>query len=254
VDSGAVRQAFLREATGQGLRVVRLLPDGRIVLVRDGTELTISLENLTRNVARDGNMTSIRRFVATIKSSTEKLPAWSIARTNVKFSAEPADHDFGTTLHRPVSDTVHRVLVYSGPDETRIRWIDSAQVAEWGVTPEEAWQVADRNMSELLVQTPISVEPIDAMKLGMFSSASVFKAAMVLSPNAKQVLGARVGWPLYVVMPCRDFVYFFPAKELIPRVGRTVVSEYKSSGYPITHDVLLLSDSGIKAVGTFPLE
>ena len=121
------------------------------------------------------------------------------------------------------------------------------------MTVNEAWQAAYANMATLLRNTPVQVEIIDDMKLGMFDSESVFKASLIFSPNLKEVLAPKLGWPVYAVIPCRDFVYFFHSKDLIPRVGKTVVEEYKSSGYPITPDVFVISDSGIEAMGTFPV-
>jgi hypothetical protein len=56
-----------------------------------------------------------------------------------------------------------------------------------------------------------------------------------------------------VVVPCRDFIYVLREKsELVQRIGRVVVREYQSSGYPITTEVLRVSSDGIEAVGAFP--
>jgi hypothetical protein len=248
-----IREAFIREAKDQGVRVTRVLPDGRVLVERDGTELSLSLENLVRNVRRDGDVAAIGRFVTTVKGSRLDLPNWQNSQPRLRFAVEPADHEFGGTLREMVTDDIVRVLVYVTPDESRITWIDEVQLQTWGVPAAEAWAAASMNMSALLAATPIQIEPIDDMQLGMFDSESVFKASLVLSPNLKKVLAPKIGWPIYAVIPCRDFAYFFRSKDLIPRVGKTVVEEYKASGYPITPDVLLISDSGIEAIGTFPV-
>jgi hypothetical protein len=248
-----IRAAFLREAKDQGVRVTRVLPDGRVFVEREGTELSVSLENLVRDVRRDGDVAAIGRFVTTVKGSGLGLPNWQNSKSRLRVSVEPADHEFGGTLREMVTDDIVRVLVYVTPDESRITWIDEVQLQTWGVPATEAWAAAWMNMSALLASTPIQIEAIDDMQLGMFDSESVFKASLLLSPNLKEILAPKIGWPIYAVIPCRDFAYFFPSKDLIPRVGKTVVEEYKSSGYPITPDVLLISDSGIKSIGTFPV-
>jgi hypothetical protein len=43
-------------------------------------------------------------------------------------------------------------------------------------------------------------------------------------------------------------------KTLLNRMGRVVVNEYNRSGYPITTEVLRISDQGIEAIGEFPKE
>jgi hypothetical protein len=70
------------------------------------------------------------------------------------------------------------------------------------------------------------------------------------------VVQPKIGWPVYVVIPSRDFVYLFSVQdgELIPRIGSVVVEEYKESGYPLTTDVLEISDTGIEPIGTFPVD
>jgi len=60
-------------------------------------------------------------------------------------------------------------------------------------------------------------------------------------------------WPVLVVIPCRDFIYVLEQdQELINRIGRVVVEEFQNSGYPITTEVLRISDDGIEVIGRFP--
>lgn len=245
---------FARECASQGVAIRRTLPDGRVVVEYAGAEVTVSLENLERNANRDKNPAAVKNLVAAIVSSQSDLPPWRTAERGIRISAERADADFGDSLHRPVTDTVEAVLVYVDARESRITWLTPSLLEKWGVKPSQAWSVAGNNMSTLLLATAIKVEPIDGMKLGMFDSDSAFKASFILSPNFKAAVAPNVGWPVFVVVPCRDFAYFFSAKELIPRVGSTVVSEYKASGYPLTPDVLEVSDEGIEAIATFPVD
>jgi hypothetical protein len=249
-----VRNAFLQEAQRQGLAVRRTLPDGRIVLEVNGQDTTVSLENLSRNVARDGDLDAVERFVATVRDTFQPLPKWEQARRGVRYSAEPADHQFGDAIHQPVTDTVARVLVYVDVSEQRIRWLTPQDLKEWGVNRKQADQAAGENMAPLLASAKITVEPIDHHRLGLFDLDSVFKAALIFSPNFKEVVQPKIGWPVYAVVPCRDFAYVFPVKDkdLIPRMGRVVVDEYTKSGYPLTTEVLKISDEGIEAIGNYP--
>jgi hypothetical protein len=69
----------------------------------------------------------------------------------------------------------------------------------------------------------------------------------------KQKVQRAIGWPIYAVVPCRDFAYIFATQDegLIPRLGNVVVNECERSGYPITTEVLRISDTGTTAVGSF---
>jgi len=254
VNADDVRSAFIREAESRGVRIVRSLPDGRIVVEHAGTELTVSLENVQRNASRDGSLTSVRSLVDSILNVHSAFPPWRTAQSRIFVSAEPSIADSGDVIRKTATDTVDRVLVYIAEDESRISWITSDRLHAWSVTADQAWRIAEQNTAAMLREIPVQVEPIDGLKLGMFDSDSVMKASLVFSSNFKDIVKPKVGWPVYVVIPCRDFVYFFSSKELIPRVGTTVVREYKSSGYPITPDVLLVSDRGVEPIGTFPLE
>src|SRR5262249_40670950 len=152
-----------------------------------------------------------------------------------RFSAEPADHDFGDAIRRPVTKTVARALVYVDAEERSIRWLAPPDLERWHVTTSEAEEAAAKNMAGLLAQTPARVEKVESHHLGMLETHSPFKASLIFAPNLKEVVRPKLGWPVYAVVPCRDFIYVFPKRdeELIPRMGRVVVDEYTQSGYPI---------------------
>jgi hypothetical protein len=248
-----VRALFLKEAAAQGVRVRRTLPDGRIVVVVHGEELIVSLANLARNVERDRDPTAVRRFVSTICSSRLSLPPWPVSKRRIRYALEPADQQFGDSIHQRITDRIVRVLTYVDPGEKDIRWLTPRDLHQWGVSADQANRTARTNMAELLSHTSLQVEPIQRHRLAMLQTRSVFKAALILSPNLKQMVQPTLGWPVRVVVPCRDFAYLFSAsdRELAARIGEVVLKEYESSGYPISPELLEVSDRGIRAVGTF---
>ena len=67
-----------------------------------------------------------------------------------------------------------------------------------------------------------------------------FKASLILSPAFRELVSPKLGWPVFVVVPCRDFAYVISGedRDLLGRLGGVVVKEYQNSGYPITKDVL----------------
>jgi hypothetical protein len=92
------------------------------------------------------------------------------------------------------------------------------------------------------------------MNLGMVPINSVFKASTIFASNFKEFASKKFEWPVLAVIPCRDFIYILSEKDkaLLNRMGAVVQREYRKSGYPITTEVLRVSDEGIRAIGSFP--
>jgi hypothetical protein len=247
---------FLRELDRRGIPEPRPLDPGRfLVRVNDGV-CTVSLENLARDFARDRDAGRVARFVDAILATPQPLPPWPRAKAGIRFSAEPSDHDFGETIYDRVTDSLCRVLVHVDAEEARITWLTPSLLREWGRSRAAVAKVAADNMAALLRETPVEIEAVDEFRLGMFGTHSPFKASLLFSPNLKEILAPKLGWPLYAVIPCRDFAYVFPEKDhdLIPRLGGVVVREFTRSGYPISTEVFRVSDAGLEAIGQFPVE
>jgi hypothetical protein len=82
------------------------------------------------------------------------------------------------------------------------------------------------------------------------------KASMILAPSFERFV-ERLGWPILAVVPCRDYVFLLAAEDaslLSAEMGAQALSEYRSSGYPITLEVLRVSSDGIESIGRFPEE
>jgi hypothetical protein len=247
---------FIRELVRRGISAPKAQEDGRFLVEINDDKFTVSLENLAKEFARDHDAGRVARFVdAILATSTPALP-WPQAQAGVRFSAEPSDHDFGDTLYDPITDSLCRVLTYVDEEESRITWLTPSMLEEWGKSRDAVAKAAGRNMAELLQKTPIEIEAVEQFQLGMFATHSPFKASLIFSPNLKDVLSPKLGWPVYAVIPCRDFAYVFREEdqELIPRLGQVVVREFTRSAYPISTEVFRISNEGIEAVGYFPAE
>lgn len=217
-----------------------------------GTRM-VNLENIQRNFQRDHDPEAVERFVDQVLSTFE-LPSWDKARSLVYFSAEPSDYDFRDTIRYQISDRVTKVLVLTDIDESKITWLTPKDLATWGVTKDQVENAASANLSQLLNGKRLEIEEIDKVKLAMLPVDSVFKASIIFSPNFKSFVTTELQWPVLAVIPCRDFIYILSKKDksLLNRIGAVVQREYRESGYPITTEVLLISDKGIEAIGEFP--
>jgi hypothetical protein len=225
----------------EGYRIRETLPDGRIVIEDDKNEYTVHLDNTVRNMVREGNDSPLDSLLRSLKSVHEPLPEWETARSGLRLTAERADQDLDGVIHEEVTEEIACVLAYVSPDEGRIRWLTASDLNEWGVSFDHAYGEAVKNMDAL----------IDGMKLALLETRSPLKASLIFSPGLKAKVEPELGWPIYAVVPCRDFAYLFRAEALIPRLGGVVVREYNESGYPLSTEVLKLSDAGIGAVGAF---
>ena len=228
----------------QGLYKLRVAP----------LDLTISIENIARDYARDGDPKIIEQFVDRVLA-TREVPSWEQARTLIFFSAEPADHQFGDTIHWSVTDKVCKVLVVTDLNEGTITWVTPVMLKNWNVSQDQAVQAASTNMNRLLDGKQLELTgAIDGMSAGMVPVNSVFKASTIFAPNFKEFASERLGWPVLAVIPCRDFIFVLSEKDkaILNRMGAVVQKEYRQSGYPITTEVLRVSDEGIRAIGSFP--
>ncbi len=202
---------------------------------------------------RDHNTGDITKFVDHILAIELDLPSWAEVQQNIHLSLERSDNEFGDAIHLPITDDIHLVTVYTPPDESRIVWIGIKHLKKWNISQKDILAVARMNMAVLVGKYKVVVESKGSSYLAYFDSDSPFKASFILSPKLKEQLPKELGWPVLAVVPARDFVYFLKEgdNELINKVGSVVVKEFAQSGYPITKELLKISDQGIEAIGAF---
>jgi hypothetical protein len=216
-----------------------------------GVELIVNLENVARNAEREDDPSMIRRFAEQVLDRSAEKRGWAEASASLRFLAEPADVAIGDAIHIAISDRVIRVLTLADGDEY-ITFVTPDMCAEWGVSPETASEAALRNQDRMLAEIRLKVDDVDGHKLGMVPLDSPYKASVIFAPAFKDLVTPVLGWPVLVVIPCRDFIYVLADEsQLIGRIGGVVVDEYRTSGYPITTEVLRISDSGIEAIGSY---
>jgi hypothetical protein len=244
---------FVQELATRGLPAPTTLADGRLALRVNAFDLTVSLDNLARDFAADGDAGRVKHFVDVLVGSAAPLPAWPEVAKGLRFAAEPADMSFGDALVEPITDTLCRVVVYASPDESRITWLTAGLIADWGKSRAEVEALAAGNMAALLEETEFKVEDLEGHPLGLFVTNSAFKASLIFSPNLKEVVGPQLGWPVLMVIPCRDFATVLADgdHDVLAHVGPAVVGEYNRGAYPISTEAFQVSDDGIEAIGRF---
>lgn len=228
-------------------------------LVLDTGRVTVSLENVARDLERDDDANRVRRFVDSVLGTLAPLPDWDAARDDVYWIVENRAHDLLGVVHEQLTESVVRILVHADFEAGLIRWLTPKSLAAWPVEHAEVSKAAYRNLDRVLASAELYVEGDGEVSLGVIvmetRSLEALKASMFLAPAFADFVAPKIGWPVLAVAPCRDYVYLLAEKDaclLTAEMGAQALHEYRSSGYPITLEVLRVSADGIESVGRFP--
>lgn len=250
IDANAI---FEHELSVRGVTFIRT-SEYEYKIELEGWTVTANLINVARNAKRDQDPDAVKRFVDQVLATfpTKRLP-WIESSKLLLFSAEHANQDFGDAITALVTHEVVRVLTLTDEAQAKITWVTPAMCEDWGVTVEEASEEASTNQDRLLDGIQLQVEDIDGDLLGMIPVDSPYKSSVIFARAFKQLVEPILGWPVLVVIPHRDFIYAVrDDSPLLGKMGSVVVNEFKNSGYPITTEVLRVSDDGIEAIGKYP--
>ena len=250
------RTPFERELKRRGIAFEAEPGTGRYIIERDGVRLFVSLENLERDLARDGDVDRVSRFVDVVEASWGSFDAkpsadrlYWVLEPNHYEACQQADY------RAPLSDRVDRVLAYTDESGRMITWAHPGTLKTLDLTEDQAGERAFANLARTLEDAEVGVQEVGDVRLGYLGTTLPFKAALILAPNLREIVGPALGWPLLGVAPDRDFLYLWDAsrEDFAPRLGGVVVREYTTAAYPISTEVWELSDEGVRAIGEFPI-
>ncbi len=245
---------FEQELQSRGLSFSIDEESGRHVLEIGGRRMLVSLENLRRDVARDGDHGRIARFVDTIESSVGDTPA-QFSKSQLFWSLEPSDYVETPDFRVSISDVVDRVLVHVSPSLSLITWMTPGILQQLELSESDAGKFAFDNLAREMNAAKVESNEIDGVKLIYLDTPFPIKASLLLAPNFAQVVELGEDHPILAVVPCRDFLYAWSAahQEFVNRVGPVVVGEYQASSYPISCEVFQLTERHLKAIGSFTI-
>jgi uncharacterized protein YtpQ (UPF0354 family) len=228
---------------------------GRHAVEVGGGRMLVSLDNLQRDLARDGDLGRVSRFVDAIVASAA-APDEMPSADQLYWCLERSDYEERADYRIAMSDRVDRVLVHLSADQRLITWVTPEMLDSLGLSEAEAAATAFANLGRALAQSSIESQDIDGVRLGYITTSLPFKASLILAPNLREATEATLGWPLMAVVPDRDFLYLWAARHtgFTNRVGRVVVGEYSKAAYPISTEVYEVTGDAVRAVGEFPTE
>jgi len=248
-----VRTLFEDELQRRGLSFSIDAESGRHAVEVGGGRMLVSLDNLQRDVAGDGDTGRVTRFVDAIVASSSASEG-TLSANQIFWCLEPSDYKERADFRVELSDRVDRVLVHLSSDGRLVTWITPAMLRSLGMSESDAGARAFTNLARALSEATLEAKDIDGVQLGFIGTPLPFKASLILAPNLREVVGAVLGWPLMAVVPDRDFLYIWGARhtEFVQRVGGVVVREYSKASYPISTEVYEITDQKIRAIGEFP--
>lgn len=217
--------------------------------------MLVSLDNLQRDVASDGDLGRVSRFVDALLASVG-APEAGVSANRLYWCLEPSDYEERADYRVAMSDCVDRVLVHLSTDGRLVTWVTRSMLDSLGLSEADAGDRAFTNLERALSDASVESQSIDGVQLGFIGTSLPFKASLILAPNLREVVGAVLGWPLMAVVPDRDFLYLWAARhtDFVQRVGHVVVREYSQASYPISTEVYEIADKAIRAIGAFPKE
>lgn len=226
---------------------------GRHAVEIGGGRMLVSLQNLQRDVAIDGDANRVSRFVDAIVASSRKSGD-ALSADQLYWCLEPSDYTEKAEFRVALSDCVDRVLVHLSSDYRLVTWVSPEMLRSLCMSESDAGDRAFANLARALIESKLESQNIDGVQLGYVSTSLPFKTSLMLAPNLREVVGSVLGWPMMAVAPDRDFLYVWAARhsDFVRRVGGVVVREYSQASYPISTEVYEIGEQGIRAVGAFP--
>ena len=251
----SIQTQFEDELRRRGLPFSIDAESGRHAVEIGGGRMLVCLDNLQRDVASDGDVGRIARFLDALVASVDKSERAESA-DQLYWSLEPNNYEELADYRVAMSDCVDRVLIHLSGCGRFSTWVTPSMLDSLGLSEADAGARAFSNLARALNEASVSFQDIDGVQLGYLATSLPFKASLILAPNLREVVGAVLGWPLMAVVPDRDFVYFWAAHhtDFVGRVGHVVVREYSQASYPISTEVYEIGDQKIQAIGEFPKE
>ena len=177
---------------------------------------------------------------------------WDVARRAIVpyLLNEPAAQE--RYLGRMISTMAFQSLVWCDLDSGLMLGIEKGMLDVWHKEEAEVMECALRNFDAMLESAQIEVMPDSGHKVAVVKlQATTFKANVLTSARLKQKVSPVIGWPIWAVAPCADFVLLFNDKNIIPNLGPTVYNEFMGSQQPVSTEVFEITDQGVVAVGNF---
>lgn len=229
------------------------------LVFNEKVKATILLDDLVHEWKRNPDPELVASFVRNIVGgATLTRLTWEDAQKRLRFTLKPRSElndphweelgPFGYSL------TTDLGLLYfcELPEIESRRWVTPDDFDDWQVSAEEMVMKASANMGELMGEARIEFVPIAGRRFAYLSVEEwTLKASLCMTSVFRRRIREEFAWPVRVVVPAIDYILIVPAEdeELLARIAQGAVNEYHDADYPLSLEILELSDKGIAVVG-----
>ena len=226
----------------------------------DGLEGRVSLSNVVRELAGDGDIYRAIRFADNMLSALSYPDDWSKVRHQILWDIQSNTLENQSDLAFHLSDHTHQVPVLYDPETKHILFLTSHMLIDMSVSEEDVAQAANENLSAALRNSELMVRELEGVRAGFIHSTLPFKAALILAPNLGEIAEPILGWPLLAVIPNRDSVYLFNGDDfdgvdhfvrVLPGLGDHVLDRFEFGAYPLSTEIFEITDKGVRAIAEF---
>lgn len=230
--------------------------EGNIEIKRGAWEWTINLTNARATYARTGSLDHLDKIIESFHNNLmgQLVPSWEDASPTVytMLSAAPSRLNDDYIIDEVVTGVY---MVYVFYDKGRYTWIGKSILSIWGITEEEMKGRCTYNSSIMLDECgfiPLAL-PGYGKLLGLNAEISWLNTAMAFQEGFKEKIKKKLGWPIYLAMPTREFCYVMHVneKKMLPILKELCQDIYKHEDLHLTKQIFIMSDSGLKAVDKF---
>jgi hypothetical protein len=251
-----VLERFRSRIEDLGLSIDHIDDDGLIFITAGDEIFQISLDNVRKSYEQEGGFDHLDSLIASLHNSLiePEFPEWAKAKENVFLSLFPSDFNYDDIVYEPVSKDFIKHYVYY--EHERYNWITLPQLEKWRIDEATLKAQVYDNMNMLLDASTIKTTTLESGEMLAYFETEMegLKSALLFAGNLKEKLQPVLGWPVYAVLPLRDFCYIFSEKDkstLTELLADTVIKAYQEQGYEITSEIIRISDVGIQAIGKY---
>src|SRR4029079_4060812 len=122
---------------------------GRHAIEIGGGRMLVSLDNLQRDVAADGDAARIARFVERVVASAGASEA-ALSADQLYWCLEPSDYEESADYRVAISDRVDRVLVHLSADGRLVTWATRSMLDSLSLSEADAVATAFTNLGRAL--------------------------------------------------------------------------------------------------------
>lgn len=244
-----VRSLVEAELDRRGLTYSIEEETGRFLLSLGGGTLKVNIERL---ILEKADSDDVRAYFDTVFQAFAERDADTLPE-NIYLELISSSMFAEGIIRGSLSDQADWILAHWPLGANTWRWLTENDSKKLGTTPEGLLDLARSNMERALAEAELELLDDTPFKLAYLESSLPFKASLMLTQGLREKAEAHLGWPLLGVAPCRDFLFLMGESDMdrVGQLGNIVVREFNNSSYPVSMEVFLIDDEGVKAIGAF---